>query len=239
MQSTILQLSDIHFAATPGETVHGADPDGRLRTVLDAWRALDGTADLILLTGDLTEDGSSAAYERLATVISALDVPALAIPGNHDDPDLVAEYFETPELLALGAWQVVCVDTALPGEIHGMVDVPMLDATLAALDAPVLVAMHHPPVSRSTHEWFRLEQADLLLACLQGHPQVRGLVAGHTHEPFDAVVDNSCQILGCPSTLIGIAHDGAEFVVGGATPTGARVLGLRESGDLASRLLFA
>lgn len=238
MHRTVLQLSDLHLAADTSALVHGADPDERLRTVLTAWRASGGDADLVLLTGDLADDGTPQAYRRLAAVVSDLGIATLAIPGNHDDPDLVARHFATPDVTSLGMWQIVCVDTSRPGDIHGTVDVSTLDALLATAHGPTLIAMHHPPVSRSTHPHFGLEGAGALLACLQRRPHVRGVISGHTHDALDATVDSHLQLLGCPSTLVGIAHDGDEHTVGGAR-TGARILELEDSGELVSRVLVA
>src|SRR5690606_28471296 len=90
---TILQLSDIHLVADPATPVNGHDADARLQAVLDAWHRTGRAADLVLLSGDIADDGSPGAYERVEQAVSRLGVPVLAIPGNHDDPHGVAQRF--------------------------------------------------------------------------------------------------------------------------------------------------
>ena len=49
--------------------------------------------DLLLATGDLSEDGSRTSYLALRNYLKPLGIPVLALPGNHDDPGLLAEVF--------------------------------------------------------------------------------------------------------------------------------------------------
>ncbi|HET7876217.1 MAG TPA: metallophosphoesterase [Methylomirabilota bacterium] len=65
-------VGDVHF---------GSDSVGLLRTHLDAAR---GEVDLLLLSGDLTRRGEPAEARVLAAELRALDVPVVAVLGNHD-----------------------------------------------------------------------------------------------------------------------------------------------------------
>ena len=241
--ATILQLSDIHVSARPGTPIHGRDPDLRLATVLDAWRARGERADLVLATGDLADDASDEACARLAEVLGSLGAPVVALPGNHDDPGVVARHFDTGPVVDLAAWMVVGVDTTIAGEIHGRVDVDAVTALIdrrvgdERSDRHVLVALHHPPRSYSTHPWFALEHADELLTALAARAKVRGVVSGHTHEPFEER-HGQLTLLGAPSTVIGMKH-AADTYVAGASPTGALVLRLGDDGELTSDVLVA
>src|SRR5688500_14727414 len=51
---------------------------------LDAIAELDGTADLLLLAGDLTTCGRPEEAQPLADVCAALELPVIAVLGNHD-----------------------------------------------------------------------------------------------------------------------------------------------------------
>lgn len=234
---TVLQLTDIHLGAEPGQPVHGLHPDARLEQVIDTWRTSGERADMVLLTGDLTEDASAEALERLAACLAPLGAPIVALPGNHDDGAPLDRYFDTAAVTTLGPWSIICVDTTVPGEISGRVDV---DATLEQVrrsEGFGLLAMHHPPLSNSTHEWFLLDGAMPLLDALSADGRVRAIVAGHTHEAFDATA-GTMSVLGAPSTFIGFRHAGEEFRVGQG-PTGARILQLDTAGTVSSRVLSA
>lgn len=240
MTVTVLQLSDVHLTAQPGGPVLGVDPDARLGEVLAAWGDRGEAADLVVLSGDNTDDGAVDAYRRLAEAVSALDAPVLAVPGNHDAPPRVADAFGGATSAEVGAWRVVGLDTSLPGEIHGRVDVGDVTDWLDGVDGrPTLVVLHHPPVSRSTHPWFRLEGGDELLAALARRPQVRALVSGHLHDPFEFEGPGGLALLGCPSTLAAIEHDGDRYEVRTDGSTGARVLHLEDDGSISSSLLIA
>jgi Icc protein len=233
----VLQLSDIHFTAT-GRHVDGRDADVRLATVLDTCLAEAGP-DLVVLTGDLTDDGTAAACRRLRDALDQLEVPILAVPGNHDVPAVVSETFPT-DVATAGGWRIVGIDTSRDGQIHGQVDVT---GELRRLDAwdrrPTLLAMHHPPLSPSRNAWFQLDGAADLLAALASRPQVKGIVSGHLHHPFALRSEAGTPVLGCPSTLIAFRHDGEELVVGGSDATGARWLHLTDAETLTSTVLTA
>lgn len=234
----VLQLSDVHLTES-GREVAGRDPDTRLRTVLDAYRATGTRPDLVLLTGDLADDGSAAACRRLREAVGEFSAPVLAVPGNHDSPATVREVFEA-ETAEVGGWRVVGVDTSRPGRIDGEIDVEREMRRLDGYDGrPTLLAMHHPPMSRSEHPMFQLRGADGLLAALAERPHVRAVLTGHLHDPFELRGAAGTPVLGCPSTLLGFLHHGADPEVPGGRPTGARLLELGDDGSVASRVLEA
>jgi Icc protein len=233
----VLQVSDVHLTTSP-RPPGSDDPEARLDLVLAAAVDRFGTPDLVIVSGDLTDDASEAATRVLADRLHALGAPVVAVPGNHDDPAVVAAAFG-PSEAEIGAWRVVGVDTSRPHQVHGTVDVAAVCERLDSLDArPTLVALHHPPVAPSTHEWFRLDVADELAAALAGRRHVRAVLSGHLHLPFEDAV-RGVPVLGAPSTWVGISHDGDTFVVGGSDTAGARWLELLDDGTLTTELLRA
>jgi Icc protein len=238
--ATVLQLSDIHLTRTPGQLVQGADPARRLLTVLERWRRTGATADLVLLTGDNTDDGSVEAYRRLREALAPLDAPVLAVAGNHDDLAHQQEVFGDATTAEVGRWRVVGLTSAVPHQVHGTIDAAAVARQLDGLDdRPTVVAVHHPPVSRSTHEWFRLDGGDALLAALAERPHVRLLVSGHLHDAFDFAGPGDLALLGAPAVLVAIGHEGDRFEIGVDAPAGARVLYLADDGSGTSTLLDA
>jgi Icc protein len=225
---TVLQLSDTHLTRTAGERVYDRDPDERVAKVLAAWQGTGEQADLVLLSGDLADDGSAAACERLALTIAGLGVPVLALPGNHDDPAVVAATWGGDDVAEVDGWRILVADTTIPGQIHGALD-----------GRPTVLAVHHPPMSRSTGDQFRLDGAAELLDGLAVRPQVRAVVGGHLHDAVDLQGPGELPVLLCPSTLMGIVHDGDQMQIDPGAPRGARVLHLADDGTLTSRVLQA
>jgi 3',5'-cyclic AMP phosphodiesterase CpdA len=80
----IAQLSDPHVCA-PGLLYKGVADSNRLFS--DAIRhlqQLDRQPDLVLITGDLTDEGRPQEYSMFRELIGALALPHLLMPGNHD-----------------------------------------------------------------------------------------------------------------------------------------------------------
>ena len=71
----IVHLSDLHFG-TEEETVVGA-----LKTVIER-----ASPDLVAVSGDFTQVGSKAEFRAAKDFMESLQVPVLAVPGNHDIP---------------------------------------------------------------------------------------------------------------------------------------------------------
>jgi Icc protein len=243
MVAIVLQLSDIHLTGHPGGPVSGYDPDARLRTVLDAWRDRGQTPDLALVTGDNTDDGSVEGYRRLLRALEPLDAPVLAVAGNHDRPTVMAEVFGASTEAEVGAWRIVGVDSSRPAQVHGTVDVAATTARLDALAAqdrrPTVLAIHHAPSPPSTNPWFQLDGAGDLLDELRLRPQVQLVVSGHLHLAFEVGRSGGPTLLGAPSTIMGIAHDGDRYEIGAPVPTGGRILTLGDDGTWSSELLVA
>ena len=79
----IAAAGDVHFSERDRERARAA------------FASLDGRADLVLLAGDLTTHGEPEEAAVLAEAAGALDVPVVAVLGNHDwhvnrAPELIA-----------------------------------------------------------------------------------------------------------------------------------------------------
>jgi 3',5'-cyclic-AMP phosphodiesterase len=236
--TTILQLADIHLRAD-GREVYGEDPARRLFAMLGACARELGAVDLVVLTGDQSDDGEPLALERLKRILARFDAPILAIPRNHDGPAVQRATFGDWKPAELAGWRVVGLDSSLPGEVHGAVDVSAVESLLDGLDErPTLLLVHHPPVPPTSHPWFQLEDAASLLACLAARPHVRAVLSGHAHCPF-ALRRDALQSLGGPSTLAPFCFQGEQLTVGAGGPVGAQAVMLCEDGTLESRLIEA
>lgn len=58
--------------------------DANRAATLDAFSALEGEADLVLLAGDLTSHGTAEEAEILCEAAGAVAAPVFAVLGNHD-----------------------------------------------------------------------------------------------------------------------------------------------------------
>jgi Icc protein len=233
----VLFLTDLHFRGEPGVDHRGRDPDARLQLVLAAWRQSGRHADLVVLGGDNSDDGSAESYQRLAALLADLDAPILAVPGNHDLVDHQQEVFGETTLVEVGEWRVLGWNTAVPGQIHGTLNADALAQRLDELDRrPTLLVQHHPLGRFSTHQYFWLPETDAEAAVLAERPHVRAVLSGHLHEGFHLSGDG-WTVLGGPSTFTPFRHCGDTFESGIGGPTGGRAVELFDDGSFASWLV--
>lgn len=242
MRSTrIIQLSDCHVSASADAVYRGIDPRAgfeQLLTVVAGWQP-----DVVLLTGDLAEDGSLDAYAYLHARLATLGVPLNSLPGNHDDAGVQAQVFastaiDEPLQVRAADWLLLLLNSSRPGQIGGTLDDPQLEALRCALDShpgPAMVFLHHQPVPVGS-TWidrYALAEPDRLWQVLDRHDNARLVAWGHVHQVFEGE-HNGIRLLSAPSSAINslpgketftpdeggpacrwfIAHDGGEFESG-------------------------
>ena len=216
----IAQLSDLHVRP-PGVLYQGvADSNAQLDDAIDRLLALDRRPDLVLVTGDLVDEGRPDEYAQARERLSRLPMPCLLMPGNHDAPDAMRLAFPDHRYLpASGPMhygiddhpvRIVALDSCVPGAHHGAVDaagLQWLDATLRARpDAPTLVMLHHPPFVSGIDciDRYRYREPGPLAAVIAAAPQVRLVVCGHIHR-FMMRRWAGTVVCSCPSTTTEIA----------------------------------
>ena len=154
--------------------------------------------DLVILTGDVTDGGTQAEYAVAREMLSALAMPLLVIPGNHDEPAAFRAAFADHAYLPgsgpmhyasteHGPVRVVALDVTVPGEHHGVVDAAAaewLDRTLALEPArPTLIMMHQPPLACGVPylDAYRCLEEGRLAEIVGRYPAVERIACGHVH----------------------------------------------------------
>ncbi|MGD0452665.1 MAG: phosphodiesterase [Solirubrobacteraceae bacterium] len=210
--ATLVQLSDLHLR--PGEDGNG--PAERLERAVRQVAALQPRPHAVLLSGDLADRPSRAVYEQAHELLAPLGVPLHAIPGNHDDRDLLrAQFGPGPApagapvnfALSCGPLRLVGCDSTRPGDDAGVLggeQLSWLDETLGREpETPTLLALHHPPVLTGVHVMDAIalaaEDRVALEALLGGHPQVLAITCGHVHTAMTTAFAGR-PLLICPST---------------------------------------
>lgn len=222
----IAQITDCHLPADPLKRYRGINPRLNLETVLERVKAR--RPDLLLLTGDLSEDGSAESYRLLQKLFRALQIPVLALPGNHDDAGRLEAAFPGSPIDNIGvsehgAWQIVRLNSCIPGRPEGRVGdsaIADLEHHLAANgDSPQLIALHHQPISVG-NPWidrYPLLNPQPLLQTIDRHPNVKALVWGHIHQAFETT-RNGVGMLGGPSSAINTVPGVQKFTPDPAGP---------------------
>lgn len=242
----LLQLTDTHISAATDARFDGMDTQASLCRVLAHAGAVDGSARAILLSGDLVHEETPAAYRRLRSLLTELAIPVYCLPGNHDDPAMMTRYLRggnitCPERLELPGWQVLLLNSHLPGSPEGHLPAAELCRLEQQLrdypDLHALVCLHHQPVPIDS-PWMDamgLDNAAELLTLLDACPRVRAVVWGHIHQEFHAR-RGDMDLYGTPSTCIQFRPASAAYARDSREP-GYRRLDLYPDGRLETTVI--
>jgi 3',5'-cyclic-AMP phosphodiesterase len=223
----IAQISDTHLREQPADLADRLGPDACLERTVDALRP--HSPDAVLLTGDIADDGSVEGTNRVRTIVERLGIPIIATPGNHDVTAMVEQVFGSNSVTVPG-WEIVVVNTVIPATEHGRVDIGLLQEQLAQTEGrPTLIAMHHPPITLSTHRWFQLDGASDMVRLITQHRNVKAVVSGHLHQAFAVQIDHVSYV-GCPSALYAITHTGNTWAEAKDGLVGANLYDLNVDG---------
>ena len=235
----VAQITDTHLFADPNQEQKGIVTAKSLQSVLERVQQLSPQPDLLLLTGDLSQDETPESYQYLRSLLTPLAIPACWIPGNHDDVSLMEQILAQDPIFPrksfqLGAWQFILLNSAVPSCVYGELSTSSLEWLEEQLhianNCPTLIALHHPPLSVNS-AWMdniSLQNSSDFLAILDRHPQVRLVIFGHIHQDFSRT-RQGIHYFGAPSTGVQFAPNLQEFQLD-SLPPGFRLFHLYPDG---------
>jgi Icc protein len=245
----VLQISDTHLHAAADSRMRGVRTYATFLHVLEhVQRDHRWPPDLVVATGDIVQDESRAGYERFRASMEPFGIPVVTIPGNHDDPNLMAEIltggsFQFCGERREGKWSLLFLSTFLAGEDAGGLGTARLNGLRKALAAHVgqhvLVAMHHHPLPMGS-TWLdgvALRDAAAFWEIIDANKHVRVVVCGHVHQTSERRHDH-LVFLSTPSTCAQFLP-GSEFFALDERPPGARWLELHPDGRIDTEVTWA
>ena len=238
----LVQLTDTHLCAERGGTLLDMDTDRSLQLVIEHVLQERPVIDGLLCTGDLSDRGSRDAYLRLTEYLQAFSAESFWLPGNHDDRGQMETALQGQGCLCgevqAGEWQVLMLDSQIPGEVGGELGELEQQRLLAALERAqaeglfTLVCLHHQPVSIGS-AWIdqqKLADAERFWETLERFAGVRGVLWGHVHQEIDWL-RGDIALMASPSTCVQFAP-GSERFKADDRPPGYRWLELCKDGSI-------
>ena len=238
---SLVQITDCHIMADADDRLKGMNTRRSFEAVLQAVRADNTGLDLILATGDLSQDASPESYRYLATNFAETGLPVFWIPGNHDDDAIMHAHlradciFDARQIL-VGNWHIVLLDSTVAGEVGGCVSEQLLGFLDEALSScpgrHTLVCLHHQALAAGS-EWIDrkgLQHSEDLVSTLKTQPDVRGVVWGHVHQQAHQCVDG-IEWMSTPSSCIQFKPGSREFAIDDLAP-GYRRIDLHADGRI-------
>lgn len=199
----VIQISDTHLFADDELEIFGAKSNIKFKEVINRIINEDShDADMIFLTGDISQDETVESYQKIAHDLSSLNLPIYWIPGNHDglakaEPVfLKAINFNRKSNLSLSHWHFIFLNTKVDGRDDGLLslsELKMLKDEIMASKASkkIAIIMHHHPAPVGT---------PLIDNCiLQNHKdfwdivsgtKVELIICGHVHGDYQFIYNN-------------------------------------------------
>jgi 3',5'-cyclic AMP phosphodiesterase CpdA len=216
----IAQISDPHVRPA-GELYQGVVDSNRMfDNAICHVLELDCRPDLVLLTGDLVDEGKPEEYEMARHLLSKLSIPYLVIPGNHDQREAFRVAFaHCAYLPASGALhycvdeypvRIIALDSCVPGRHHGDVDAAGLEwlrqTLLANPSKPTVLMLHHPPFLSGIPymDPYRYLEPGPLEAIVRSFDNVEAVLCGHVHRVMFKRWAGTI-VCSCPSSTTEIA----------------------------------
>ncbi|MXX20451.1 MAG: metallophosphoesterase [Cenarchaeum sp. SB0665_bin_23] len=181
----MVQISDLH--------VGSQFLDAKFHQLVDEVNKVQ--PDVVVVTGDLTNQGIVGEYEKCSKLLSTIHTKRLiAVSGNHDYRNtgylLFRKYFPSNNINELGDNVILAtIGTARPDRNEGEVGYRQnlwLENTLKKFHSRIiLVAMHHHlidvPDTGSDHQTVR-DAGDVLRTILNSGVSL--VLCGHNHRPW-------------------------------------------------------
>ncbi|TAK73374.1 MAG: hypothetical protein EPO11_08555 [Gammaproteobacteria bacterium] len=188
----VIQLSDTHLFADDDADIFGAKSNIKFKEVVEKILDEDShDADIIFLTGDVSQDETDQSYQKVIDIFSKLTIPVYWIPGNHDNFERMkvvfkdAKNFFQARHLTLPGWNLIFLNTKdgyLPDS-----ELALLKNTIATLagDANIAIVMHHHPAEVGTPlvDHYILQNRNEFWDIITG-TQVKLIICGHVHGDY-------------------------------------------------------
>lgn len=242
----LIQITDTHLLACKKDKFKEINPFQSLKDTLKHIELSDWQPDLILATGDLSQDGSINSYEHFFGLLQNSAVPVLCIPGNHDKKDKLIKSLSSKSLyceqLIKRNWSIIGIDSCCKEETRGYIskhELKRLESILNDSNSEhIIICLHHQPVSIES-EWLDkigLQNNTEFLNLVKTSSKVRGVFFGHIHQDYVSDL-NGIKIIGTPSTCKQFKPKENDFVLDNLPPAYRRIR-LFDEGAIQSKIIW-
>ena len=241
-----IHLTDLHFQGDDEEPIFGFNTVERARMALDKIESLNLKPRFFVITGDLANNGTVAAYRKVQIfqeeITRRFESPVFHVLGNHDKVEGYEKAFGKPAKCINSAEiddiALVLLSSKNGKEIFGGFNEEQM-AQLENLlkekqDKRILIFFHHPlaPTPHRLVDGYEFvpKWSDRFLSIISGRKNILGVFSGHTHYDFFSNY-NGIPSFVCGGTAFGIDPfpasvmrfiDAGSFLVG--TIRGTKVL---------------
>ncbi len=195
----IAQITDTHIVEKGSHWLFHplTKTEKRLSRTIEYLNALNPAPDVVLITGDLTDQGSPLAYAHFREIAANLKLPLYVIAGNHDRREEMRLAFADSSYLPKSGFlhyaideyplRLIGLDTLVEGKALGSLCLERVSWLEKKLqedpEKPTLLFMHHPPAKTGVKVFddiICLADPRFEEVVLQAK-NIVGIVCGHYH----------------------------------------------------------
>lgn len=214
------QISDIHLVAGKSGK-DGLDSVESFETVLSDARRQD--LDLLVFSGDLTEDSSREEYELFFGMLKSYDKPWCAIPGNHDNSSDFSKFypvsfeFSDGEIFyrrTVNGFPFFFLDSSTG--IISKRQLEWLKSEAKKEEGEVFLFVHHPPCLCGhlfMDSRYALQNRKEVGETLDGIGNLHSIFVGHYHSGMTIDRGAGQTVYVTPSTQMQLDPESSEFRV--------------------------
>ena len=204
----LIQLSDLHLVPPGKLTSKVLDTNSILEeTINEILRKKDyfGKIECLVVTGDVSDDGSIESYLSAHEKLIKLSVPVLVIPGNHDLRNPMREVFNEHVEFSTHSSQfdwvfkyeetvIVGLDSLVEGENFGFLEKTSLEFLSNQLSihngSDIVLLIHHPPIKTGIYfmDKIGLTNSSDLSECLKATSRPMRILCGHVHGVYHGLL---------------------------------------------------
>jgi len=238
----LVQISDIHLFANKKDTLLAVNTFENFMAVLTLLENQQINPDLIVLSGDLSHDGSEQSYQHLLAAMKTFTCPIAWVPGNHDltnsiNSTLNASYFNAKKQFIFSQWQIILLDSHQDNQVSGFLtneQLQFLTTSLRTTNLATVIMLHHQvlPVGSAWVDRLNVQNKQEFLQIIDAFPQVKAVVCGHVHQD-SSQSRNEVLFLSTPATALQFKPHSDNFKLDTQMP-GFRLIELHENGKITS-----
>ena len=193
----IIHLSDLHLSAN-GALVWGKTVEKKFSAIAQIKMMRD--IDAIIVSGDISNDGSLESYTFADQVFAKLNIPTYWCAGNHDNLSVMFTTFKPKfchlsDQALIGGWRLYLVnsvakDNDKPNSNRSKGIVAMnirkeLDERLSKNRESSIIVLHHPSLEIGGWQDYKiLKDRETFRKMLCRHKNVKLVLSGHAHTFF-------------------------------------------------------
>ena len=214
----IIHMSDLHLTKE-GVPIWDTNTMDHFNKSIEIIRGMKDI-DAIVVTGDISNDGSEWTYRYADRLFSSLGIPTYCCPGNHDSLKVMLNEYKPsfyqvlPPSCKIKGWKLVMLNSVVPADedpdqnkARGFLSDESLDYVIQELEEglPTIIALHHPPLEPGG--WLNrrlLDNRETFNQIIQSYSNARLVIYGHIHYFTDVQIGH---IRYSSSTSVGFAFD--------------------------------